>query len=669
MDWLSSFEWHWLRPWWGLAALPALALAAWLWHRRSPATVWEAVIEAPLLAALLDTPPAHQRRWPLALLLAAWLLAVFALMGPSWSRQDHPALKPSDALVILLDLSPSMLARDVPPSRLQAAHYKILDLLKQRREGYTGLVAYAGSAHVVAPLSDDSNTLAALVTTLEPSVMPSVGSATEAAVAEGLALLHNSHFTEGRLLLVTDGVVPAAVERIREHLHGHPVELHVIGVGTPAGGPIQLSDGTYLKDDSGKVQNFPLERAPLQALASAHGGRYSDLRTDHNDIAPLTGPANALAALTGDGAREASHRIEHWLDSGYWLVLPCLLVALAAFRRGLLACLLPAVCLLAMPLPVRAADNAAETAAPAFRWIDLWQTPDQQAQAALEAGDAARAAQLFRHPAWKAYAEYQNHEHAAAAEHLAALDDATSHYNRGNALARDGQLQEAINAYDAALTRQPDFPDAQANRDLVARLLQQQQKQQQQQQKNSSSKDSQQQDGESQDSQQQQEQQQEQAPQSGQPQPQDGSTPQEGQPSEQASPPPPDAAPQASQQPPNEQAGQQPQANGQAGEASPEQPQEANAEQDKPAEDPGENPEKQQSAQAEAADPTDQPASDAESRARAEQQRMVDQWLRTVPDDPGGLLRNKFEYYYRQNRQQEIRDLRAGKISEEEQRW
>lgn len=109
-------------------------------------------------------------------------------------------------------------------------------------------------------------------------------------------------------------------------------------------------------------------------------------------------------------------------------------------------------------------------------WSHLWRNADQRGEALLQRGNAKAAAKEYADPRRKGYAEFKAGNYAAAAHDLSAADDSESHYNRGNALAYAGDLQEALNAYDAALKRDPHNQDARHNRDLVAKALKQQQK-------------------------------------------------------------------------------------------------------------------------------------------------------------------------------------------------
>ena len=149
MSALSQF--HFLRPEWLWLLLPLVLLLGVLWRRSRAGSGWSQVISADLLPHLMEQRLTRRQKLPLAALALGWLAATLALAGPSWEKLPQPVQKKQDALVILLDLSLSVLARDIQPSRLERSRLKLLDLLAQRSEGVTALVAWAGDAHVVSP--------------------------------------------------------------------------------------------------------------------------------------------------------------------------------------------------------------------------------------------------------------------------------------------------------------------------------------------------------------------------------------------------------------------------------------------------------------------------------------------------------------------------------------
>ena len=236
---------HFLRPWW-FAALPALLALLWaLWHRRLRSRSWQGVCDPHLLPHLLLGRSRRRANWPLVLLLAGIFLAVTALAGPTWRQRPQPLFRQQSGLVICFDLSRSMLAGDLKPSRLVRARLKIEDILRQRREGQTALIAFAGDAFAVTPLTDDRHTIEALLATLSPQLMPVQGSEPQRALALGTEMLKRAGLTRGTLLLVTDEDRPDRVAAAAARLHSQGLVLAVLGVGTPEGAPIPLEQGGF----------------------------------------------------------------------------------------------------------------------------------------------------------------------------------------------------------------------------------------------------------------------------------------------------------------------------------------------------------------------------------------------------------------------------------------
>ncbi|MDH3997640.1 MAG: VWA domain-containing protein, partial [Desulfuromonadales bacterium] len=165
-------EFHFLRPDWFWLLAPALLLLLLLWRRQLRSRSWQSVCDPQLLPHLLIGRSQRRSNWPLHMLLLALLLATTALAGPVWERQQVPLFRQDSALVLLLDLSLSMHAGDLKPDRLTRAKMKLHDILQQRREGQSALVVFAGDAFTVTPLTDDANTIIALLDSLEPGLMP-----------------------------------------------------------------------------------------------------------------------------------------------------------------------------------------------------------------------------------------------------------------------------------------------------------------------------------------------------------------------------------------------------------------------------------------------------------------------------------------------------------------
>ncbi|TAM61977.1 MAG: tetratricopeptide repeat protein [Rhodanobacter sp.] len=459
-------QFHFLQPWW-LVLLALLPVWWWLGTRRSQVQAeLSRLVDAELLPHLLRGK-AGSRRLPAGLFLLGWTLSALALAGPSWNRIAQPWYASRAAQVVAVSLSRHMLARDVAPDRLSRAIYKAHDLLDSNRDGLNALIGYAGEAFVVAPLTSDANSLGDLLDAMAPDTMPVDGNDAAQAIQRGMALIHDANVRGGSLVLITDQADSSAVAAARTAAAAG-VRVSVLGVGTSQGAPIPQADGGFLHDPQGHMVLAGRDDAELAAVAAAGGGRYVPMTADQSDI-------DALRAQLRSGSASAvkGQLNEQWQDRGPWLLLPLLLVVAAAFRRGWL--LLVALVLLPA-LPGRAS---------AMSWNDLWQRPDQQAAQALRHGQAKQAQQLARDPAWRGAADYRVGDYVAAAQALKQVPGTDAAYNLGNALARQGQYQPAIEAYDKALKLDPANADAVANRKAVEDWLhrQQQQKPKQEQSK------------------------------------------------------------------------------------------------------------------------------------------------------------------------------------------
>ncbi|MFC5437361.1 tetratricopeptide repeat protein [Rhodanobacter umsongensis] len=453
-DMLQQF--HFLRPWWLLALVP-MPWLYWLGTRRTAAMLeLSRLVDAQLLPHLLHGR-AGNRQLPVWLFTLGWTLCALALAGPSWSRVSQPLYASRAAQVVAISLSQHMLARDVAPSRLDRVRYKVRDLLVSNRDGLNALIAYAGEAFVVAPLTSDAGSLNDLLDALAPDTMPLDGDNAALAIDRGVALIHDAKASGGSLVLVTDHADATAVAAARK-ANAAGVQVSVLGVGTPQGGPVPLPDGGFLRDAQGDIALARRDDAALAALAAAGGGRYVAMTADHRDIDALHSQLRIAPAAVASGQLG-----DEWQDRGPWLLLPLLLIVALAFRRGWLL-LLPLIMLPLLPAPAQATT-----------WHDLWQRPDQQAARALREGRAKQAQQLARDPAWRGAAAYRAGDYAAAKQALQQAPGADATYNLGNTLAMQGEYQQAIAAYDRALKLDPANADAKANRKAVEDWLRRQQ--------------------------------------------------------------------------------------------------------------------------------------------------------------------------------------------------
>lgn len=577
-------DFQFLRPEW-LYAIPVVVLVAvWLGRRRLGAGNWQQVVDATLMPFVLSRSPGRGSDFRWWLLGLGGVLAAVALAGPAWERIEQPVFRAEQALVIALDLSRSMDAQDVSPSRLVRARLKILDILERRKSGQTALVVYSANAFTVTPLTTDTDTVAALVNSLSTDIMPSRGSYPEVAMKKGQQLLDQAGAGFGEVLLITDGGSSPTAEDAARDLRGAGYTLSVLGVGTKDGAPIPRLSGGFVTDNRGKIALPRLEESGLKSLAEAGGGRFAVLSSDNRDLDEiLSGEVMAAAAS------DESLATDRWREEGPWIVLLLLPLAALAFRRGWV--LVALVFVLPMAEPVEAS-----------LWDDLWLTPDQQAKRALEGGSPEDAAALFENEEWRAVASYRARDYASSAAGFAERGDTRNLYNLGNAMAMQGELDSAIDAYEQVLEMDPDDEDAAYNLDLVKNLKDQQQQQQQQQGDQQQSSEDSSGEGENSDAESQQDQQSAESTSEG-----------ESQDSE----------------------------SGDSGEEemSEEDLEALRQELERAAQEAQQGEQPQQMSEAEL----------AELRQQQEQQQAMEQWLRRIPDDPGGLLRRKFRHQYQRS--------------------
>jgi Ca-activated chloride channel family protein len=580
-------DFHLLRPEW-LLAIPVVVLVAVLLARgKLGAGNWQAVIDPALMPYVLSRDPGRgvDHRW--WLLGLGGLIAIVALAGPAWERIEQPVYRAQQALVIALDLSRSMDAEDVAPNRLARAKLKILDILERRKSGQTALIVYSANAFTVTPLTTDTDTIASLVNSLSTDIMPSRGSYPEVAISKGSLLLERAGASVGEVLLITDGGSSPAAEATTRELTAAGYSLSILGVGTKEGAPIPRATGGFVTDGRGKIALPRLEDSGLRDLAKLGAGRYAQLSADDRDLEHLlSGEVPGAGRVAGDN----SMATDLWREEGPWLLLLLLPLAALAFRRGWV--FIAVLFIAPWPQPAAAAS-----------WTDLWLNKDQQAEKLLTEGNAEEAAALFENEEWKAVADYRAEDFAASSDGFANKNDTTNLYNLGNAKALQGELDAAIDAYEQVLAMDANDDDARYNLELVKQLKEQQEQQQQQQ------------NGEQQESE----------PGGDDEQSESGEeSEQEGEQGESQS----DGE---SEQSDNAQNGDE--------EMSEEDMKALQEELQRAAEEAeaGEQPQQMSAAEL------------AELREQQEEQQAMEQWLRRVPDDPGGLLRRKFRYQYQRS--------------------
>lgn len=461
-------DFHFLRPLWLWGLVPAGLLVWVVGWRDNVRRRWRGSIAPHLLDALVVE---RQRRWrvrPVHLTATLIALGAVALAGPAWEQERPPFVEDKAPLAVAIDLSRTMDAVDVSPTRLERAKLKVHALLAQRQGGRTALYAYAGSTHLVLPLTDDARLLQTFVDALQTAIMPVAGRDTVLAlkrIDQDLA----KEDVPGTILFLTDGVEPAATAAFRAQVQSGRSQPLILAIGTEQGGPLRSGASGFAEGRDGQRLFARLDVAALHQLKEDADVPLATITPDSDDDVEWV-----QRRVQSHLAQKQAESAARWKDAGWWLTIPIVFLSASWFRKGWTVRWV-SVLVLGMALQIAPGPAQAESifAMAMHRWhfIDLWLTPDQQGRQAFEHGDFAKAAQHFEDPMWRGIALYRAGHYAEAEQSFALVDSPESDYSQGNALARQGSFQAAVARYEQALKRRPGWTNAQANLKLVRALI------------------------------------------------------------------------------------------------------------------------------------------------------------------------------------------------------
>ena len=492
LDFLNQF--HFLRPEWFAAIIPLLLLVILIRKATAKQSGWQSVIPSHLYQYMVIGKTEVGAKPPIMLLAIAWFVSVIALAGPTWERLPQPVYQLKMGHVLVIDMSLSMRATDMTPDRLTRAKYKAIDLVNAIGEGEMGLVAYAGDAFVISPLTEDAANITTLIPSLSPEIMPVPGSDPLLGIESAAALLTNAGYNSGMIYWITDGIELAQQNELQEYVASIPFTLNALTVGTAEGAPIRQQSGELLKDHTGSIVIPKLNDDAVKGVVKTSGGRFESFTSNDTDIEALAAISLLDKGNSEEDEEDSNIQGDQWKEVGPYLVVLLLPLAAFAFKRGLVFLLL--VGLLSPPVMQKAhalqgSDVASErqsgienSAQP--KSLSWWQKPfmndNQEALNSYQRGKYKDAVSQFDDKLWKASSLYKSGEYERALAAFENIPGPESLYNQGNALAKLGKLEKAIEKYERALQEAPDFEDAKTNKKIIEDLLEQQAQQEKQNQ-------------------------------------------------------------------------------------------------------------------------------------------------------------------------------------------
>lgn len=438
--WQQLFDnFHFIRPLWLLLLVPFSMVIYLRWQQDSK-NEWQQQLPQHLRCVLTIGDSGWKKQLPLKLLGILMLVVIIICAGPTWEREPSPFGEDKAALLIVLDNSESMLQKDLAPNRLERAKQKIGDLIALRQGGKTGLVVFAGSAHLAMPLTKDNSVFAPFLAAIQPDIMPVKGKSADTA----LPLIEPQLSTEnvGTVLLITDAVNLETIATFKDYFATSSHQLLVLAAGN--------------KD---RMSNEPLDLASLKSLAKKTQGSVVEVTIDDQDIETLNSNIERHMQLNNESAMP-------WKDMGYFLLFPMALLMLLWFRKGWLIkwCLVAVIVFPSVYSTTTYAETVSLKAAinepmadvtiwekTVQRWMNIWLTPDQQGQWYFNQFDYLTAAKRYQDPLKKGIAYYYAGEYKLAHSAFLQVKTGQSLFNAANALARQREYVAARDLYQLLL--------------------------------------------------------------------------------------------------------------------------------------------------------------------------------------------------------------------------
>ena len=482
---------------WALAALPFLA--ALIFHAEKMRRIaLDRLIAARLQPRLASSVSVARRRTGFALLLLGIGLSIVALARPQWGFTWEQKRQSGRDIIIAIDTSNSMLATDLQPNRLTRAKLAAEDLLNLLEGDRVGLLAFAGSSFLQAPLTSDFGAVRETLQELDTEIIPRGGTNLADAIKAADEAFGKGESEHRALIIFSDGeeleadaVVSARESKERFH-------IFTVGLGSPDGSLIPVTDGKgggteFLKDDQGQYVKSKLDEPRMREVAEAGGGFYVLLRNGPTEMQQIVRDGLGKMKEQETESRFSKVPVERFqwpLGGALLCMVASLLLGERRKRTTVSAAKISAAALLIFATPADARQAGIEKFEAKdykgslgefdgeLKKRDIAELHFNAGSAAYELGDFARAAESFSRALGTATPELKDRAAYNLANTLARRG--VKHEKKEDKL---GDLKDAVRQYDEVLKSEPKHEDAKHNRDLVAKLVADLEKEEQQEKK------------------------------------------------------------------------------------------------------------------------------------------------------------------------------------------
>lgn len=448
---------------WGLLLIPG----GWLWHvlNRKFKTInqkgLDKFIDPNLLPhLLLQRASSNKRNYNGLLYTLLVFCLILALANPRWSYKDLDAYQPTASMVILLDLSNTMNATDVSPSRIVRARQNIEDLINLSKGLKIGLIGFAGYPHLISPITDDIQTIKTFIPALDTDLTNVQGNSLARALSMAADLLGNEPGDKKSILLISDGNLASDdFSHELKTLTAHNIQVHVIGVGTTAGAPFKTKNGS-LQKSQGKIVISKLNADLLKEIAKQGHGIYTEAGSTDLGIRAIL-----LKAEQKQEDHIVAGKVRQWDERYYLFIIPAAAILLYLMRQRVLYMFIVAFCATVIYSPE----------VKAYEVQNMFKNSEQIGQQYYTSGNFKEAANTFKDPYHKGVALYRDGQYAQAEQAFmqvqrpAVKTDAL--YNAGNAQMQQRKWRAAIKSYEDVLKIAPDNFAAQHNLEIARKML------------------------------------------------------------------------------------------------------------------------------------------------------------------------------------------------------